>query len=71
MYIIILILQDPELSDIRQSLVKATENGDVETLAYWVDKFVEKGMADKGDLTTAKKKLRLSKLNRGKHKFWM
>ena len=60
------IFKDPELSDIRQSLLTATEDGDVETLAYWMDRFNEKGMADRGDLTTAKKKLHLAKLNRGR-----
>ena len=31
-----------------------------------MDRFNEKGMADRGDLTTAKKKLHLAKLNRGR-----
>ena len=65
----LVLLQDPELSDIRQNLLKATEDGDVDTLAYWVDKFIEKDMADRGDLSAAKKKLHLAKLNRGKTEY--
>ena len=58
-------VQDPELADIRSRLVEASEAGELDALTVWVDKFVEKNMDDRGDLTEARKKLHLAKLNRG------
>lgn len=58
------IVEDPELADIRNELIKATETGDYETLFLWIERFQDKHMEDRGDLTTAKKKLHLARLNR-------
>lgn len=57
--------QDPELADIRNELIKATETGDVDSLAHWIDRFTERHMHDNGDLQKAKRKLLVAKLNRG------
>ncbi|WAQ98341.1 HIL-like protein [Mya arenaria] len=58
------IVEDPELADIRKELDEAIDDGDVETLAHWIDRFSERGMEDRGDLARAKRKLQLSRLNR-------
>ncbi|XP_053405648.1 uncharacterized protein LOC123547128 isoform X2 [Mercenaria mercenaria] len=58
------IVEDPELADIRAELITATENGEVDILSHWIDKFVDRNMEDRGDLSAAKKKLHLARLNR-------
>lgn len=58
------IVEDPELADIRAELLTATENGDVDILSHWLDKFNEHNMEDRGDLSLAKKKLQALRLNR-------
>lgn len=57
--------QDPELADIRNELIKATETGDVDSLTHWIDRFIERNMHDNGDLQRAKRKLLIARLNRG------
>ncbi|KAL4227492.1 hypothetical protein ACF0H5_012936 [Mactra antiquata] len=59
-----MVVEDPELADVRAELVRATENGDVDNLAHWLDKFNELSMDDRGDLFKAKRKLQLAKLHR-------
>lgn len=59
------VVQDPELADIRNELIQSTETGDVDSLAHWIERFTDRGMEDGGDLQKAKKKLQIARLNRG------
>ncbi|KAL5003925.1 hypothetical protein ScPMuIL_017381 [Solemya velum] len=57
-------VEDPELAYIRQRLIDCTESGSIGELSQHIDDFVTSGLEDRGDLTKAKKKHALHRINK-------
>ena len=59
------LFQNPSKAEIRDQLKQAMEEGDDEAISSAMQKFVEQGLDDKGDLAKAKRKFLLSRMNTG------